>query len=92
MVRHCHVNTTTKKPSTNMVRLFIGWLILVPAIIGLLGATLGFAIEYFAPYKTMRIQLLWAFIPTALLMIYASLLGAIILHKITDRLYGLQKH
>ena len=54
-------------------------------------AALGFTIEYLAPYKTMTIKLLWAFIPTVLLMIYASLLGAVLLHKITDRLFGIQR-
>ena len=53
---------------------------------------LGLAIEYFAPNKTMAIQLLWAFIPTALLMIYASFVGAILLHKTTDWLFRSNSH
>jgi hypothetical protein len=72
-----------KKP---LSRFLITWIILMPAMITIASGALGLTIEHFAPYRTMRIQLLWAFIPTVSLMGYASVLGAVLLHKITDRL------
>jgi hypothetical protein len=77
-----------KKP---LSRFLITWIILMPAMITVVSGALGLTIEHFAPDKTMRMQLLWAFIPTVSLMVYASFLGAVLLHKITDRLSRLNK-
>ena len=57
----------------------------------LLSFGLGLVIEYFAPNKTMMIQLLWAFIPSTTLLIYTSFLGAVLLHKCTDKLSAMNK-
>jgi hypothetical protein len=78
-----------KKP---LSRFLITWIIVIPAMITVVSGALGLTIEHFAPYKTMRIQLLWAFIPTLSLMVYASVLGAILLHKTTAWLFRSNSH
>lgn len=52
----------------------------------LIGAATGESIHFFAAEKTMRVQLLWAFIPYWLLVVCTSLTGAVTLHKFTDKM------